>query len=98
EVSDQNAVSISDDCGSTAGTPSTSTVTDAALTATGVAVSDIEGHSTGTVPVATFTDGNPLATTADFTATITWGDSTTSSGSVSETGSTFTVSGRHTYT
>lgn len=49
-------------------------------------------------PVATFTDTNPLATTADFTATINWGDSSTSSGTVSgSTGGPFTVSGSHTY-
>jgi hypothetical protein len=49
-------------------------------------------------PVATFTDANPGATTADFTATINWGDGTTSSGTVSgPTGGPFTVSGTHTY-
>ena len=94
-------MSISDDGGSKASTTSTATVAflDAALSATGVAVSsDIEGNSTGTVTVATFTDGNPSATTADFTATIiSWGDGTTSTGTVSETGSTFSVSGSHTY-
>ena len=45
--------------------------------------------------VASFTDANPGATTADFTATINWGDATTSAGTVSgPTGGPFTVSGR----
>ena len=45
--------------------------------------------------VASFTDANPGATTADFTATIDWGDATTSAGTVSgPTGGPFTVSGR----
>jgi hypothetical protein len=48
--------------------------------------------------VANLTDTNPNATTADFTATINWGDaSPTTSGTVNGTGP-FTVSGSHTYT
>jgi hypothetical protein len=48
--------------------------------------------------VAAFTDANPYATTADFTATIDWGDGSTSAGTVSgPTGGPFTVSGSHTY-
>jgi hypothetical protein len=46
--------------------------------------------------VATFSD--PSATPAnDFTATISWGDGTTTSGTVSRSGGTLTVSGNHTY-
>src|SRR5436190_1864650 len=49
-------------------------------------------------PVATFTDANPFAPVTDFTATIDWGDGTTSPGTVSgPTGGPFTVSGSHTY-
>src|SRR5207253_2229035 len=47
--------------------------------------------------VATFTDANPFFTTADFTATIAWGDGNTSSGAVALASGTFTVSGTHTY-
>jgi hypothetical protein len=48
--------------------------------------------------VATFTDANPFATTADFTATIDWGDGTTSPGTVTgPSGGHFTVSGSHVY-
>ena len=49
-------------------------------------------------PVATFTDANPFAPVTDFTATIDWGDGTTSPGTVSgPTGGPFTVSGSHNY-
>ena len=48
--------------------------------------------------MATFTDANGYATTADFTATIDWGDGSSSHGTVSgPTGGPFTVSGSHTY-
>lgn len=53
-----------------------------------------------TVPVATFTDSNPTAPLGDFTASIDWGDTTTSLGAISQpggTGTAFTVSGTHTY-
>ncbi len=41
----------------------------------------IDPQTTGvnfTVPVATFTDGNPAAPLGNFSATINWGDGTTS--------------------
>jgi len=49
--------------------------------------------------IATFTDANPLATPADFTATIDWGDGTPqSAGTVSgPVAGVFTVTGGHTY-
>ncbi|HYR15729.1 MAG TPA: hypothetical protein VEQ67_16160, partial [Mycobacterium sp.] len=75
------------------------TVGDAALTAGPVAViSGTEGSSvSGTV--GSFSDANPGATAADFTATIAWGDGTSSAGVVTgPTGGPFTVSGTHTYT
>jgi hypothetical protein len=52
-------------------------------------------------PLATFTDGNPLAPVSDFTVTIDWGDgSPQSAGTVSQAGgvgTAFTISGSHTY-
>ncbi|MFL6260147.1 MAG: hypothetical protein ACJ76Y_10590 [Thermoanaerobaculia bacterium] len=48
-------------------------------------------------PVATFTDTNTANVAGDFTATIDWGDGTTTAGTVSGGGGTFTVSGTHTY-
>jgi len=48
--------------------------------------------------VADLTDANSSATTADFTATINWGDGSSSAGTASgPTGGPFTVSGSHTY-
>jgi hypothetical protein len=47
--------------------------------------------------LATFTDADPNATAANFTATIAWGDGTTSPGTVTGSG-TFSVLGAHTYT
>lgn len=80
------------------------TVSDAPLSVTTASLNGTEGLSLGTVTVANFTDGNPLATTADFTSgggsvTVDWGDGTTSTGTVTQTGTgTFSVSGSHTYT
>src|SRR4029077_10404811 len=75
---------------------STVTVTDVPLTARPVAISAVEGSSfAGTV--ATFTDENPNAVTSDFTATITWGDGSTSTGTITANGGSFTVTGAHTY-
>jgi choice-of-anchor C domain-containing protein len=49
-----------------------------------------------TAPVATFTDSY-LTAPSDFTASIAWGDGTTSTGTVTLAGSTFTVTGTHAY-
>jgi Domain of unknown function (DUF4214) len=55
------------------------------------------------VPVATFIDGRPGATPADFTANITWGDgfiseASAAAGTITESApGHFTVSGTHTY-
>ena len=77
------------------------TVTDATLSDTSAAPatqpSATEGLTTGTLTVATFTDANPGDHTADFTATIHWGDSTSSSGTVSYSGGTYSVTGSHIY-
>src|SRR6185437_8230636 len=49
-------------------------------------------------PVATFTDTDTVTPASDFSATILWGDGTSSFGSVGGSGGSFTVSGNHTYT
>ena len=51
--------------------------------------------------VATFTASNPSAPTTDFSASLDWGDGTTSAGTVTQPGgpgTPFEVSGSHTYT
>ncbi|MGN6867322.1 MAG: choice-of-anchor Q domain-containing protein, partial [Solirubrobacteraceae bacterium] len=78
-------------------TPFDVKVSDAPLSATPASVSAIAGESFSG-PVATFSDGNPLASVADFSATINWGDGTpASSGTVAATAGGFVVSGTHTY-
>jgi hypothetical protein len=85
-----------DNTSNTATTSSTATVADAALTAKGTTVSAVEGAST-TQTVATFTDADPAGTVSDYTATINWGDGSTSTGTIAASGSGFKVSGTHTY-
>lgn len=91
-------VIINDSGGSQTTAFSTANVVDAALNAGGAPISATEGIAFSGA-VAAFTDGNPNATTADFTATIDWGDGTSAtSGTVSAAaGGGFVVSGSHTY-
>jgi hypothetical protein len=91
------SVAIQDAGGSTAGATSTANVADAALTATGTTVTPVEGSSfTGVV--ASFTDADPNGTAGDYAATITWGDGSTSTGSISANKSGgFDATGTHTY-
>lgn len=47
--------------------------------------------------VATLADGDPSAPLSDFTATIDWGDGSTSAGAVTGGGGSYSVAGSHTY-
>jgi hypothetical protein len=85
----------------------------ATATATGTAtVADADSFfSLTTVPLQNVTEGKAFSgsvalfsttgydnnTAADFTATIKWGDGTTSAGTVTGSGGSYTVSGSHTY-
>lgn len=69
------------------------TVADAPLAASGLARNSAN-PVTGVV--ANFTDADPDGTASDYSATIDWGDGTTSAGTIGGTGP-FTVSGSHTY-
>jgi hypothetical protein len=61
-------------------------------------ISATEGSALGaTTDVASFTDGTLTDTAANFTATIDWGDGTTTTGTVVGSGGNFTVEGGHTY-
>jgi hypothetical protein len=80
----------------TATATSTANVADAALTAS-CAAAAVSGQSFSG-PVANLTDANTLGSAADFTATIDWGDASTSSGTVSGSAGSYTISGSHTYT
>jgi uncharacterized repeat protein (TIGR01451 family) len=60
--------------------------------------SPVEGMAFANVTVATFAAGDTSAQPTDFSATITWGDGSTSPGTVSVlSGTTFKVTGGHTY-
>src|SRR5208283_3548051 len=97
---DTVAVTLSDD------PPGTATAT-ADSTAT-VSGQQLVGHVTlsaategtalpGTTTVAIFTDTNTSDTAGNFTATIDWGDGTTTTGTVSGSNRAFAVAGGHTY-
>jgi hypothetical protein len=93
-------VTVKDSTGTVVGTAlGKATVTAAAsnLHATGVVLTATAGQSfTGTV--ATFTDTNTSAMAGNFTATIDWGDGTTSTGTVAaDPNGGFDVTGTHTY-
>jgi len=76
------------------GVTSSVAVSDAQLTAS--CVTPVGAFTSFSGDVVTLTDANPLATSADFTATVNWGDSSSSAGNVSG-GGPFTISGSHTY-
>jgi hypothetical protein len=89
-------VNVADDGGQTTSKAGTATVGDAPLAASCATPTVSTPMFSGSV--ATFTDANPGGTVADFTATIDWGDLTTSMGTVTgPTGGPFTVSGTHTF-
>jgi hypothetical protein len=76
-------------------------IADVALTGNGgFTVTGVEGSATGSQQVAAFTDPvwTNQETAADYSATIDWGDgSATSSGTISGSNGSFTVTGNHTY-
>ena len=84
--------------GGTANASSTATIADAALHSAGVAITATEGTALTGVTVASFTDDDPAGTSTDYTATIHWGDNTTSAGTIAANGNGgFDVTGTHTY-
>lgn len=102
-------ITVTDSDSGTVSTTSTAAVADAALAgAGGFTLTGTEGPTsllgggTDNAPVsgtvATFTDANPAAAAADFTASIAWGDGSTSAGTVSgSAGGPFSVAGSHSY-
>jgi uncharacterized repeat protein (TIGR01451 family) len=57
----------------------------------------VRGFTATNLQVATFTHANAVEPTSAFSATINWGDGTTSAGTIALSGSTYTVTGSHTY-
>jgi hypothetical protein len=82
-------------------TPGDNTVTDTTtVTEPAVVVSGpihITGKKFNHVQVATFTHANGVEPASAFTATINWGDGTTSQGTVTQSGSSYIVKGSHNY-
>jgi cyclophilin family peptidyl-prolyl cis-trans isomerase len=94
----QVMTTITDRLGAIANAKSTATVADAALTSQGVPVTAGEGVLLSNVLLATFTDANPNGKLSDFSASIDWGDGTTSAGNITAgTNGMFNVLGTHTY-
>ena len=98
-------ITIKDVGGATTTTTGVITITDAALSASNPAATSltvVEGTSF-TLPVANFTDANLVGTIADFSATINWGDGSSSAGIIGQLSTPvgsptqFTVTGTHTY-
>jgi uncharacterized repeat protein (TIGR01451 family) len=57
----------------------------------------VSGKSPSNVTVATFTHANGVESTSAFRATINWGDGSTSTGTITLSGTTYTVRGTHRY-
>lgn len=75
----------------------TFTITDAPLSAQGVTVAPIAGAPFSGV-LASFTDGNPSSSLADYSASINWGDGAITTGTIRANGQGgYNVSGGHTY-
>jgi hypothetical protein len=92
-------VQVLDDGSASVNSSRTLSVADAALGNLQITAKPTEGS--GTVTVATFHDANITAPAADFTATISWGDGTTStvsgSGIVALGGGNYALLSTHTY-
>ena len=96
---DTVTVTLSDHPGTaTATATGTATVTGGALAGQVVLTTATEHVALpATTAVATFTDSNASDAAGVFTASINWGDGTTTAGTVSGSNGSFTVDGGHTY-
>lgn len=99
-------VTMSDDGGASVVARPAMTTSDAALHATGLSNDTLTGSGTpvllwpgtGNGVLASFTDDDPAGAVSDYTATIDWGDGSTSAGTIGTGNGTFTVTGNHAYT
>jgi autotransporter-associated beta strand protein len=91
-------VTIQDEGGSSNTVTGTATVADASLSAFGTSLSGTAGAALANVAVAFFADAGGAEPTGNYTATIDWGDTTPlDSGTINGSGSSFQVTGNHTY-
>ncbi|HEV3079466.1 MAG TPA: autotransporter-associated beta strand repeat-containing protein, partial [Gemmataceae bacterium] len=76
----------------------TTTVTEAAISLIGAAINGFEFMApVDPVTVATLIHANGVEPATDFTASINWGDGTSSAGQVTLTGLTYSIKGGHVY-
>jgi uncharacterized repeat protein (TIGR01451 family) len=75
----------------------TTVVGEGAIAGTAAAINGFELSPLTDITVATFTHANGAEPASNFTATIDWDDGTTSAGTVTLTGTTYSVQGSHTY-
>lgn len=70
---------------------------DEPISAQGTSLSDLTEGKSFNGTVATFTDPDKSASPTEYSASIDWGDGSTSTGTITGTGGNFTVNGTHTY-
>jgi len=75
--------------------PVTTVVTEDTITVSGPITT--KAHSVNNQTVATFSHASGVEATSAFSATINWGDNTTSAGIVVQNGNSYSVQGSHTY-
>ncbi|HXJ82981.1 MAG TPA: hypothetical protein VMS64_30375, partial [Candidatus Methylomirabilis sp.] len=85
-----------DFAGAASGTITSAAIVSPFATASATALTPTEGSSFSG-QVATFVTSDTLTTAASYTATIDWGDGTTTNGSVTGVNPNFIVNGSHTY-
>jgi len=89
---------VADIGGSTVNAITPVNVADAALSASGTTILAPHGTPLNNAVMATFTDADPNGVVSDYTATIAWGDATSSAGTITaNAGGGFNVTGSHTY-
>lgn len=93
------SVQINDSDGTSTSASSKASIADASISANGLGSSSSPVTTTQKFagPVAQLSDQNPDGTAADSMATIDWGDGTSSTGTVTGAGGSYTVNGSHTY-
>jgi hypothetical protein len=93
-----NEFANTDTSGANWGTAIANFNTAANVTVTAIAVpNQVEGQTFTNVSVATFLDSGGALPPSSYSATINWGDSTTSAGTVISNNGVLTVEGTHTY-
>jgi PKD repeat protein len=92
------SITVRDSGGSSTSATGSAHVADAPLTGGALTISDgVEGVTASNLSFP-FADASPGATAADFTATIDWGDGSSTTGTVAaQPGGGFSVQGSHTY-